>query len=261
MSFTTPLLGYNRGPGAQHLGIGGYFDTFDPFNFLSNPFLSRSRTWSPQEYAQQITAGEEVGYIEYDPLPLPTLGEGLPYFWPRWSLPDKSAIPQDPVVPVLVDEDTPEFPEGSIFAPGEIWSSPIPEEIYNAPYEVIDPAEPVPELEAPPTEGETEVAIDWGDFISTAAQTYIQTALAPTPFVPSTPAATPGPNPMGYSGSCPPRKTRTLTIDCATGQEVKRTRRRRRRLLTESDFNDLMRIATLPNKQNVAVALSKAVGR
>jgi len=38
-------------------------------------------------------------------------------------------------------------------------------------------------------------------------------------------------------------------------------RRRRRRLLTESDFNDLMRIATLPNKQNVAVALAKAIGR
>jgi len=38
-------------------------------------------------------------------------------------------------------------------------------------------------------------------------------------------------------------------------------RRRRRRLLTEGDFNDLMRIATLPNKDTVKVALAKAVGR
>jgi len=38
-------------------------------------------------------------------------------------------------------------------------------------------------------------------------------------------------------------------------------RRRRRRLLTESDFNDLMRIATLPNKDTVKVALAKAIGR
>lgn len=41
----------------------------------------------------------------------------------------------------------------------------------------------------------------------------------------------------------------------------KSPRRRRRRLLTNSDFNDLMRIATLPNKDTVKIALSKAIGR
>ena len=51
-----------------------------------------------------------------------------------------------------------------------------------------------------------------------------------------------------------------VQINPRTGRPICK-RRRRRRLLTESDFNDLMRIATLPNKQNVTVALAKAVGR
>lgn len=49
-------------------------------------------------------------------------------------------------------------------------------------------------------------------------------------------------------------------IDPRTGKPVCR-RRRRRRLLTDSDFNDLMRISTLPNKDIVKIALAKAVGR
>ncbi len=54
----------------------------------------------------------------------------------------------------------------------------------------------------------------------------------------------------------------TVVVDTRTGQ-VKGPcrRRRRRRLLTEGDFNDLMRIATLPNNQNVRTALAKGIGR
>jgi len=67
---------------------------------------------------------------------------------------------------------------------------------------------------------------------------------------------------MAYSGgSCPPRKTRTLTIDCATGLEIKRTRRRRRKMLTEGDMAQLFQIATLPNNANVRTALARAVRR
>ncbi len=66
----------------------------------------------------------------------------------------------------------------------------------------------------------------------------------------------------GYSGgSCPPRKTRTLTIDCATGLEIKRIRRRRRKMLTEGDMAQLFQIATLPNNANVRTALARAVRR
>jgi len=65
-----------------------------------------------------------------------------------------------------------------------------------------------------------------------------------------------------YSGgTCPPPKTRTLTIDCATGMEVKRKRRRRRALLTQGDMGVLFQIASLPNSANVRVALAGAIRR
>ena len=51
-----------------------------------------------------------------------------------------------------------------------------------------------------------------------------------------------------------------VRIDPRTGRPVCK-RRRRRRLLTDGDFNDLMRISTLPNKDIVKIALAKAVGR
>jgi len=70
----------------------------------------------------------------------------------------------------------------------------------------------------------------------------------------------PAGDPM-YTGSCPPPKTRTLTIDCATGQEVKRKRRRRRALLTQGDMGVLFQIASLPNNANVRVALAGAIRR
>ncbi len=53
-----------------------------------------------------------------------------------------------------------------------------------------------------------------------------------------------------------------MKIDPKTGQlKPVCKRRRRRRLLTDGDFNDLMRISTLPNKDIVKIALAKAVGR
>lgn len=38
-------------------------------------------------------------------------------------------------------------------------------------------------------------------------------------------------------------------------------RRRRRRLLTDSDYDDLLRISTLPNSKSIQVALSKTLRR
>ncbi len=68
--------------------------------------------------------------------------------------------------------------------------------------------------------------------------------------------------PSVYSGgTCAPPKTRTLTIDCATGLEVKRKRRRRRALLTQGDMGVLFQIASLPNNANVRVALAGAIRR
>lgn len=73
----------------------------------------------------------------------------------------------------------------------------------------------------------------------------------------------PGPGGSGVAyetGSCA-KKTRTLTIDCATGLEIKRKRRRRRALLTQGDMGVLFQIASLPNNANVRVALAGAIRR
>ncbi len=64
-----------------------------------------------------------------------------------------------------------------------------------------------------------------------------------------------------YQGVCPPRKTRTLTIDCETGLEIKRKRRRRPKLLTQGDMGVLFQIASLPNNANVRIALAGAIRR
>jgi len=205
-----------------------------------------------------ITEGEQVGYEDYDPwipvgyergpwLPVVPWTEGL---WPPGTGPSVPEVGDGPV-----------FETGSIYGP-EGAVSPIDPSVYNIPYEDTGPGEA--EV-ADPLENEegAGVAVDWGGFFTTLAQDYITTQLAPDPFVAPViaPPGAPPPGAGSMAGSCPPRKTRTLTIDCATGKEVKRTRRRRRRILTNSDFNDLMRIATLPNKQNVSVALAKAIGR
>lgn len=79
--------------------------------------------------------------------------------------------------------------------------------------------------------------------------------------VPDPSAGPPGTSMVPYTGSCSPQKTRTLTIDCATGLEVKRKRRRRRALLTQGDMGVLFQIASLPNNANVRVALAGAIRR
>lgn len=66
------------------------------------------------------------------------------------------------------------------------------------------------------------------------------------------------PGPASRAG--PAGRVPAVKIDPRTGRVVCR-RRRRRRLLTDGDFNDLMRISTLPNKDIVKIALAKAVGR
>lgn len=108
-----------------------------------------------------------------------------------------------------------------------------------------DPWEPAETVTEP---DEDESMPSFWDFVNPIIDVAQGQAPGGTPgFAPPVPG-TPGTSlPSGY------------TIN-SRGQ-ICRKRRRRRRLLTESDFNDLMRIATLPNKQNVTVALAKAVGR
>ncbi len=94
------------------------------------------------------------------------------------------------------------------------------------------------------------MAIDWGDILGGAIG-QIGAGLADDNYATNIPPVYyPNPSPAPIAGR---PAVGVAAPHCK--------RRRRRRLLTESDFNDLMRIATLPNKQNVAVALAKAVGR
>lgn len=113
---------------------------------------------------------------------------------------------------------------------------------------------PVPQGEFDPPGGWDggEVAIDWGAIITTGVEQYF------APDVPSGFYAPPSGVPAGVPATGTPAK---VTVDTRTGKVTTCKRRRRRRLLTEGDFNDLMRIATLPNKDTVKVALAKAVGR
>ncbi len=161
----------------------------------------------------------------------------------------------------------------------------LPEVLPNAP-EFIPPAvientrhEPPPVVSSDPQTGVSEdagtVAITWegaigaiGDLYSsyTGAQSQVYNYVAgPTP----SPAAIP---PM-YStvsngGSCGCNSNpcvcgsingRPALVDPRTGKRC--YKRRRRVMLTEGDFNTLLRIATLPNNSNVRTALAKAIGR
>lgn len=99
---------------------------------------------------------------------------------------------------------------------------------------------------------EDEMAVDWGGVVDAAIDVWqgqVPGGGSPSyaPYVPSQPGTAPMPE--------------TVTVNTKTGKVTTCKRRRRRRLLTESDFNDLMRISTLPNKEPVRIALAKAVGR
>lgn len=113
-----------------------------------------------------------------------------------------------------------------------------------------------------PSVPEVSVPIDWGRVIGgavgglldpfgagRATTDYLGTMGLAAPVVPAV-AGPPGVQ----------RVSTAYNIDPRTGRPVCK-RRRRRRLLTDGDFNDLMRISTLPNKDIVKIALAKAVGR
>ncbi len=116
--------------------------------------------------------------------------------------------------------------------------------------------EPVPPRDAPVWQGsipgksqeESDVALDWGEIIGGALGTMSTQFIGPQQ----------APGPMSYVAAPPPAR---VTVDTRTGKVTACKRRRRRKLLTESDFNVLLRVATLPAKENVRIVLGKAIGR
>lgn len=144
------------------------------------------------------------------------------------------------------------------FIPGSIYEqNPQPEtdwdEVYRQ-YQILneDPSGQIDEYE------DTEMAIDWGGLANIGID-FLQGQTGGTGI---------NPNPAPYlGGGYEPGVIRTptlptkVTVDTKTGKVTTCKRRRRRRLLTEGDFNDLMRISTLPGNQNVRIALAKSIGR
>ncbi len=213
------------------------------------------------ETAQPFAPGEDIGIWD------PTLSVGLPGDpwgspFPGFFIPTPTFVPQVVVESAPGGSDTVQRPspttvvdEGAQPAYGEdAYDQSTWDEFYEA-YEELNRGETSYDPYEPDDEGVPVVAniydaiiagIDLFDDDVQQIITPVTTAYS-AGFAPTTPGA------VGQPGS-------TVQIDPKTGK-IKCKRRRRRRLLTESDFNDLMRIATLPNKQNVTVSLAKAIGR
>jgi len=94
------------------------------------------------------------------------------------------------------------------------------------------------------------VAIDWGDIAGQVVGGLVGGAFDPFGF---------GGAAQQFVSGPPAAPPRTVTVDTITGKVTPCRRRRRRKMLTEGDFNTLLRISTLPNTKLVQLALAKAI--
>lgn len=164
------------------------------------------------------------------------------------------AVAGDVALPASIVIDPDFRPQATVFedAPGGIYETNRAETDWDEVYRQYV------ELNAPKAQGVEEV-IDWGKVAGTIVGGYLDpfgAGQATTDFFGMAAPVGALPGPVSRAGPAGQVK-----IDPRTGKLVKCRRRRRRRLLTDGDFNDLMRISTLPNKDIVKIALAKAVGR
>lgn len=271
MSFTTPLLGYNRGPGSQYGGIGGaFFRSDDPW---ASSFGSFYGPWGgiptrPQiQTALGITDGDVLGKVDYS-FPLPTVGQGgividpLLVYGSR-GLPSGPHVTKSPPIPSVgagpVDDDEAVFEPGSIFGPGQPWNVDIESSVYDIPYAdsgdvQISSQDPL-EQQSP---GEINVAVDWGDLLGSAVLGGIPGVL--NQLTGGTGGTITGGN-GGYTGSVGSPPPAQVLVDTRTGKVSACHRRRRKRLLTNSDLSDLAQLQALVGKgsQAMQVAVAKAI--
>ncbi len=163
------------------------------------------------------------------------------------------------------DRGLPEVPlDAPEFIPPSAPASPGPQPVVVVP---SDTQTGVPE-------DETDVAVDWGtvfqggvDLVNAWGQqpvtNFLQTPGGNTGIVPPMyTASSPAVSSCGCNSNpcvCGTVNGRPALVDPRTGKRC--YKRRRRVMLTEGDFNTLLRIATLPNNSNVRTALAKAIGR
>ncbi len=179
--------------------------------------------------------------------------------WPTTPLPSPDRVAPVPP-PVDVSEepedwgDLPPWAHEPILETrpiAETGRAPDPYPGSEASRAIIDPEGPTDDLNDNDDE-ENDMAVDWGELVSGTIDVLQGQSYG-------------GGQPVGYTGAGVPPLQTTGPLPSGTyinsqGKLCKH-RRRRRALLTEGDFNDLMRIATLPNNANVRTALAKAVGR
>lgn len=65
--------------------------------------------------------------------------------------------------------------------------------------------------------------------------------------------------PDAFSGGMGGGTPRKVTVDTATGKVTACRRRRQKKILTNANFDMLLRIGTLPRNENVRIALAKAL--
>lgn len=236
----TMVLGPYEGFSDDEIDVGGWFDAIfgvdDPYG-LPGPL-----TW-------------------YD-VALPTI---IPS-WTTGSLPTAVSDPAPEPIPapeisptvVVVEPESSTESRATVFGDGAVEARPVIQESTEvAGYEIPPfedsvewiPSEPV---EAGEDEGVTQVAIDWGnvvDFGIDLGSSWLQTG-----------SVLPGIQ-QNLSGPAPTVPT-TVTVDTRTGKVTPCKRRRRRRLLTSSDLQDLAALATIVGKGDaLKMAVAKAVRR
>jgi len=206
------------------------------------------------DWGQWVSPGSpfSVGTL-YNPVSDPGIFVAAPEIFPTVRVLDpgrpETGQGNGEVVGVASVPDPEYLPTGTVYedAPGGIYEreNPVPTD-WDAVYEAYV------ELNQP----EVDVVIDWAN----AAGQFMGGLLDPFGIGSATE------NMFGFAA--PPAGVPSSTaapqvvVNPVTGQVTRKPcRRRRRRLLTDGDFNDLMRISTLPNKDIVKIALAKAVGR
>ncbi len=245
-------------------GEGWLFDWFDPGFTAGGRW--HSRFWDPVGRAQvlPIAEGEDIGIVDYS-VDVPVGGASDAWFP---GLIDGAAAVLSQVASPAPDWGT--VPEhrrsdeplvmGGLYIPPADDEEPTSTD-WDRAYEEFVELNPYDEMHIPgdyshdefTQQGDEHMPSIW-DVIGGVADIFDD---EPVPTVYSPQQFTGGVN-VPYTG--PTSTGNGVEIDPKTGK-VKCKRRRRRRMLTESDFNDLMRISTLPNKENVRIALAKAIGR
>lgn len=165
--------------------------------------------------------------------------------------------PQPSVYPVLSgpelildksESDVPNATDQPVFLPE--W----PEEWKKQPGD--KPGWDPDQWEYPPTAGDSEVAIDWGSVLSGAVD------IAQGQMVGGGTSSLGLAQPMAGGGSFSYPTPAKVTVDTVTGKVTPCRRRRRRRLLTPTDLNDLAALKTIVGGgQAINFAVMKAVRR